>query len=625
MNPTIISIAGPLKGMVFVMVDQEVSIGRDSTNTLSIKDKSVSRRHCVIYREESLFKISDMNSHNGTFVNEVPVKERPLEHEDNIQIGSSYFIFLLADKTPSASSNEVQFDNGDLITKSTIRLHLEGTLSLMARDLGVLMKIGATINSIRNLKVLQRQLLESLFEVTPAQRGAILIAEDNLDDPVSAFSLNRVPDISRAVIVSRTVAQQVLAEGVAILCSDTLDASTFQTSKSLIESRIKSLLCIPLRRLNKVIGFIYLDTGEAAFHFNKSHLQMVTSIAGIAASAIENVRHIEWLQDENQRLQKDIKINHNMVGESAGMVRVYQLIAKIAPTDSTVLICGESGTGKELAAGAIHFNSPRANKPFVALNCATLTETLLESELFGHERGAFTGAIAQKKGKLELADGGTVFLDEVGELATALQAKLLRALQERAFERIGGTRPIKVDIRVIAATNKNLDEAVKQHTFRQDLYYRLNVISFAMPPLRERAEDIPLLANYFVAAYSKKCKRQVTGISPEAHACLLHYHWPGNVREFENAIERAIVLGNTARILPEDLPEAVLEAAPAVGKASASYYESVKQSKKALILKVLSQADGNFTEAARILGIHPNNLHRLVRNLQLKPMLEKRE
>jgi Nif-specific regulatory protein len=292
------------------------------------------------------------------------------------------------------------------------------------------------------------------------------------------------------------------------------------------------------------------------------------------------------------------------------------------------LLLGESGTGKELAARAIHLNSPRASKPFVAINCATLTESLLESELFGHEKGSFTGAIAQKRGKLEVADGGTVFLDEVGELSPGIQAKLLRALQMREFERVGGTRTIKVDVRMIAATNRDLKKAIEAGRFREDLYYRLNVVSIPMPPLRERREDIPLLASFFVAEYSRKCKRRVTGISAEARRLICAYDWPGNVRQLENAIERAVVLGATELIAAEDLPEVICEPRESELEREgqikdvqppAGYYETVKEAKRQLILKTLRQTSGNYTEAAKLLGIHPNNLHRLLRNLNLRP------
>jgi Nif-specific regulatory protein len=306
-----------------------------------------------------------------------------------------------------------------------------------------------------------------------------------------------------------------------------------------------------------------------------------------------------------------------MIGEAAAMQHVYYFISKVAPTDATVLISGESGTGKELAARAIHRNSKRAQKAFMAVNCAALNESLLESELFGHERGSFTGALNQKKGRLEIADGGTIFLDEIGELTPALQVKLLRVLQEREFERVGGTVTLKVDLRVIAATNKNLEEAIEAGEFRQDLYYRLNVVSLEMPPLRERREDIMLLANYFADKYGTRCNRKLKGFSPEARTCLMSYDWPGNVRELENAIERAVVLGTTDLIRPEDLPEAVVEARLS-STSPLRYHEAVTQAKKQIILEAAAQVNGNFAEAARLLGVHPNYLQRLVQNLQIK-------
>jgi transcriptional regulator with PAS, ATPase and Fis domain len=259
----------------------------------------------------------------------------------------------------------------------------------------------------------------------------------------------------------------------------------------------------------------------------------------------------------------------------------------------------------------------------VAINCAALVDTLLESELFGHEKGAFTGAVAQKRGKLEVAAGGTVFLDEMGELAPALQAKLLRFLQEHEFERVGGTRPIKVDIRLIAATNKDLGEAIQSGAFRQDLYYRLNVVSLTMPALRERREDIPLLANYFAMIFSEKSKRKVIGISEEARARLLAYDWPGNIRELANAIERAVVLGSSDLVLPEDLPEAVLEMQPRTGIPASSYYEAIIEVKRQLILRALEQANGSYIDAAKALGMHVNYLHRLIKNLDLKQTITK--
>jgi len=314
---------------------------------------------------------------------------------------------------------------------------------------------------------------------------------------------------------------------------------------------------------------------------------------------------------------KKLALKHDIVGRSPKIQKVFEFIRKVAPADSTVLIQGESGTGKELVARAIHSNSPRADGPFVAINSAAIAASLLESELFGHEKGAFTGAVSQKKGKMELADGGTLFLDEISELAPELQAKLLRVLQEREFERVGGTRAIPLNIRLIAATNKSLSQAVDAGEFRKDLFYRLNVVSVTVPPLRERREDIPEMAEYFLRKAQGKCQTRARSVSAEALRCLANYDWPGNVRELENAIERAAVLGTNEIIRPEDLPESILEVGDLAGE-SAKYYAALKDFKRQLIQQALQQANGSYTEAAKALGLHPNSLLRLMRNLNVR-------
>ncbi|PYS33193.1 MAG: sigma-54-dependent Fis family transcriptional regulator, partial [Acidobacteria bacterium] len=447
---------------------------------------------------------------------------------------------------------------------------------------------------------------------------AILLVGQNSDEFTSAIYRERKGELAEPFRISRTIARQVLHDGVAVMANDVLSDQQFRPTESLVVSQIRSLLCVPLLVFGSKLGVIYADTTRLDVRLDEHHLHLLTAIASVMAVALEHARYVEWLESENRRLQEEINIEHDMVGDSTRMRDVYQFLSKVAPTDSTVLILGESGTGKELVARAIHRNSKRANRPFVAINCAALTESLLESELFGHERGAFTGAITQKKGKIEVADGGTVFLDEIGELALPLQAKLLRVLQEREFERVGGTRPIKVDIRLIAASNRNLDEAVKTNRFRQDLFYRLNVLCVTLPPLRERREDIPLLASYFVQRYSRQANRPVSGISPEAHALLKQYDWPGNVRELQNALERAVVLGMSDHIRPEDLPEALVETNLPARGAVLRYHDSVSSVKRQLIIKALEQAGGNFTEAARLLDLHPNYLHRLVRNMDIR-------
>jgi Nif-specific regulatory protein len=644
------AVAGPLKGSIIPLPEEETSIGREPCNQISLLDAAVSRRHCVISRNAGQFKIQDLNSRNSTFVNGVPVTERDLASGDEIKIGNSLFVFVLPEVEKARNiSTSVEFDKAADLDRtdagggSTIilrkqdarylrdleivpleNLHLENiqAASRTVRDLNALLRISKAVNSVRGLEPLEKQVLESIFEVAPADRAAILLCEHGMEDWTSVFGWDRRAGLNQAVQVSRTIVSQVLSDGVAVLCNDLPATESFSDTASILERRIHSVLAVPLEVFDRIRGVIYLDASNPDAHFDENHLQLLTAIGSIAAAALDNARRMESLEQENRRLQDEISLEHNMVGDSPRMRDVYQFIARVAPRDITVMVFGESGTGKELVARAIHRTSGRANKPCVAINCAALAENLLESELFGHEKGAFTGAIQQKKGKLEIAEGGTVFLDEIGELAPLLQAKLLRVLQEREFERVGGTRTIKLDVRLITATNRDLEEEVKRGRFREDLFYRLNVVSLRMPALRERREDIPLLASYFAAKFSQRSNRPVLGVSPQARTCLTNYDWPGNVRELENAIERAVVLGSSDLILPEDLPEAVLEKAESAGATMTAFHDALRDAKKQLILNAFEQAQGSYTEAAKLLGLHPNYLHRLIRNLNMKPLLK---
>ena len=621
MLPRLAAISGKLKGAIFAINEETLVIGRESAANLCIADASVSRRHSQIEKKESGFVLTDLESLNGTFVNDVPVKSRLLEHGDRVRIGDSQFVFLTHEGDAASKSSDVKLDEAQVLSGSTVQIRFDDAIYQMTRDLSALMKISTTINSIRGLDNLLERLLELLFEVVPAQRGAILLTTEGSFETSLVFGLDRAQGKDQAVNVSRTIVRQVLRDGVALLANDAAAETTLAT-QSLIAARTHSVMCVPLILFDRNIGVLYLDSTSERDQFNRDHLQLVTAIAGIAAVAIENARRFEWLETENERLLADVNIEHNMIGESAAMQRVYHFISKVAPTDATVLISGESGTGKELAARAIHRNSKRAQKPFMAVNCAALNDSLLESELFGHEKGSFTGALAQKKGRLEVADSGTVFLDEIGELPLSLQVKLLRVLQEREFERVGGTVTIHVDLRLIAATNKNLEEAIEAGQFRQDLYYRLNVVSLEMPALRERREDIMLLANYFADKSGARCNRKLKGFSSEARACLTAYDWPGNVRELENTLERAVVLGTTDWILPEDLPDALLETKVTADGPFTTYHEAVVQHKKQIILRAFAEAKNNHAEAARLLGIHPNYLQRLIRNLNLSEQMK---
>jgi transcriptional regulator with GAF, ATPase, and Fis domain len=629
-NPRLLFITGPLRETTYALSNAETPVGRDPSNALAISDPSLSRRHCVILREHDQYKISDLESRNGTVVNGTSVRESFLQHGDQISIGDSAFIFLIREDKELESLERVEFQ--DHPTQATAELRREDVLYLrpdlvgkelppnsrVAQDLNALLKISRAVHEIRDLDHLQEQILRFIFESVPAQRGAILLSGESPEEFAAVFARHRQPAPEHRVVVSRTVTRRVMEQEIAILGADVVRSGALSSAESIVASDVRSLLCVPLTVFRKVIGCIYLDSTSPSDRFDRDHLHLVAAIAGICAIALDNLRRTQWLEQENLRLKTEINLEHNLIGDSAQMKEVCRFLSRVAPKNATVLIEGESGTGKELAARAIHRNSPRNNKPFVAINCAAIPEGLMESELFGHERGAFTDAVTQKKGKFEVANGGIVFLDEIGELVPALQVKLLRVLQEREFERVGGTRPISVDVRVIAATNKNLDEAVKAGAFRLDLYYRLNVLTVVMPALRDHREDIPILAHYFIHKYSQKCNVKPKGVSSEAMAYLTNYDWPGNVRELENAIERALVLSLTDTIRPEDLPESIVERDSTTGIATAHYHSAVKELKKQLIINALEESHGNFTAAAKALGVHVNYLHRLIRNLGLR-------
>lgn len=623
-SPKLLTLSGPLRGRTFEVSDHDVSVGRRDT-TIVIDHKSISRRHCIFSNEGESIKVQDLGSHNGTIVNNERVEERVLGHGDRITVGNTTFIFLTEDEDLSSLLSEVQivddtFEGAvsvELQPDHTLYLHPEDILAGAAdarilRNFTALLQLGVTLQTSQTLVVLEEQALKLIMEAIPAETGAILMTGSRPDQFASVFG--RKQDGSESVTVSKSVVRHVLETGKALLTNDA--AREMPHVQTLILAEARSVLCVPLLSGDRRIGAIYLASGEGHPRFDESDLQLMAAMAAILTLPLDSAHRLAWLESENLRLQNDISEEYRLIGSSSAMKDVYRFISKVAPTGSTVLIRGESGTGKELIARALHRSSERAKAPFVVINCAALSGELLESELFGHEKGAFTSAIAQKKGKFEIADGGTVFLDEVAELAPALQVKLLRVLQEREFERVGGTRPIKIDVRVLAATDRDLEEAIRQGRFRHELFYRLNVLSVESPPLRRRPEDIVPLANHFAARYSIRDNSRIRGISAEAQECLTQYDWPGNVRELQNAIEHAVVLGDSDTILPEDLPESVVEARRPVA-ALTRFHEGVREAKLQLIQNALDQAAGNHAEAARILGVNRTYLHRLIRNLRV--------
>ncbi len=596
--------------------DKPFIFGRSPICDLPVKDIAVSRQHCRIIQSSENFRLEDLGSHNGTFVNDLPVNSHLLKHGDSIRVGNFHYMFLISENADAPFFN-AEFDSGMIITNSTIQLFPNRAAADFPNDLNVLVKLGKAINEIKDFEALQGVILETILEVIPARRGAIVQINSDLDNsPAVCVSAKNYQHLA-PMQISRTVSEQVLREQVALLSNDLIDKN-LDAAESLIASRVSSLLCIPLKIGNNK-GLIYLDADDPDVCFTETHLEQMTAISFLVSAALSNAESMERLREENRILKDNLKTETNIIGESAPIKEVLNLVGKVAPTAATVLITGESGTGKELVARAVHHNSPRREKPFVAINCANLNEHLLESELFGHEKGAFSGALGQKKGKLEIADGGTVFLDEIGDLAPVIQVKLLRVLQEREFQRVGGTQTIRVNVRVVAATNRNLEDDVKTRRFRHDLYFRLNVFPIEIPPLRERASDILLLARHFIRKYSEACHRKIIGLSEEAERILLENDWQGNIRELENAVERAVVTAAGEEITPEDLLGQNFEG---VSVFSGDFNEQLKKSKQKIVSIAILKAKGNYAEAARLLNMLPTNLHRLARELGIKDNLK---
>ena len=465
----------------------------------------------------------------------------------------------------------------------------ERAVILRASALLFVFRALAAAQAQKHQEMFERQILNLISELVPCDGGAIIL--DRHETELRLRARERSPELE--TVVTGALAEQAI-------------------------DNQRLWIAVPLHAGSTMEGVLALHFPLAEAARLEEHYEIVSAIASIACSALENTREMQALERENVLLHEQIGDDSTgIVGGSPSIQKLLRMIERVAPQEATVLILGESGTGKELVARAIHRRSPRHTQPFVAINCAALSETLLESELFGHEKGAFTGAVALKKGKLEMAEGGTVFLDEIGELAPGLQAKLLRVLQQREFERVGGTRLLRLNVRLVAATNRDLAAEVARGSFREDLYHRLDVVRLTTPPLRDIKGDIPGLARHFLAKATARCGRRVNGFSPEAEELLLGYAWPGNVRELENAVERSVVLGESNWVLPEDLPEAI-HAGQTNGGENRAYLSTVAVAKRLSIMKAWEESGGDYKAAARLLGIHPNSLLRLIRNLGLR-------
>lgn len=483
------------------------------------------------------------------------------------------------------------------------------------QELSLLFEISQTLDQSLDLKQVVYPVLKSIAEHVGMLRGTITLLNKQSGEIVieAAYGLSESQRERGKYKLGEGITGKVVQTGQPMIIPRISEEPLFlnrTNARKGLKKKDISFICVPIKLENETIGSFSVDRLFDEDTTLEEDVRLLSIIASMIAQAVKFRQTVQeernQLLEENSRLQEELKDKFhpsNIIGNSRAMQQVYDLIAQVAKSDTTVLIRGESGTGKELVAHAIHYTSHRASQPFIKVNCAALPETVIESELFGHEKGAFTGAVSMRKGRFELANGGTIFLDEIGDLSPATQIKLLRVLQEKEFERVGGNETIRTNVRVITATNRDLEALMENGQFREDLYYRLNVFPIHLPPLRERRGDIILLADHFVDKYSKANHKTIKRISTPAIDLLMIYHWPGNVRELENCIERAVLLSSDEVIHGHHLPPSLQSAESTNTSLHGTLDEALDKLERELIQDALKSTKGNMAKASRLLGI----------------------
>ncbi|MFN0064493.1 MAG: sigma 54-interacting transcriptional regulator [Myxococcaceae bacterium] len=553
------------------------SVGSAPDNDIVLEDTSLP---ATVLHLEATGAGYQAVSHVGKFrVADRTLSRRLLEEGDVITLGACTLTYVTSTDTPQTGTGESAQDAREALHRLTALA--EFALQSPTLDL-----------------VLER-LLDEALALTQADHGSLLL----LDNGVPRVHVSRGTGSAH----SDSIVEKVVASRKPVRIGDAMEDPEFRAAESVVNLKLLSVLCVPLTYRSESFGALWLGNRSLTHRFGDVDLELLTIFAAQASLLVQNARLLNELKLESSRLRQRLEAERygDLIGASTSMREVYRRIDKLAGTDLSVLISGETGTGKELIARELHRRSPRAKAPFVSINCGAIPENLLESELFGHVRGAFTGAVSHRIGRFQAANGGTLFLDEIGELPMVLQVKLLRALEERVVYRVGDTRPEPVDIRVLAATNRKLDEEVRSGRFREDLYYRLNVVSVTLPPLRERGEDVLLMATFFLHRHAETYASEVKGFGPAAVRAITRHAWPGNVRELENRIKKAVVLAEQPLLSPEDLDLSPAALGPTVPLAQAK--EAFQQR---YINEVLERNGGNRTKTARDLGVDPRTIFR---------------
>jgi len=572
---------------VYHIYKKLTSIGRGEDCDVVLPDPLLAESHAHIHFDGRDFHISVFERSTEITVNGRKRKKHRLAHEDRVRVGSAELTFSLYDQ-PVTDETAAQ---------TIAELNSYKKLFDMACQM------------MENYEVptLLERLLDVVIQISNADKGFIVLMESG--EPVVKVARNlRRETITNAIAhVSDSILARVIEQKEALIVSDAMNDEAFATAASVVNLQLSSVMCVPLLERGVLIGVIYVGNNNAAQLFDEAHLEVLTIFASQASLVISNALLVNELTLDKRTLLDQIERMRfgEIVGASPGMQQVFKKIQKVAATDISVLVTGETGTGKELIARELHNRSARRKGPFVTINCGAIPENLLESELFGYVRGAFTGAVSNKIGRFQAANKGTLFLDEIGEMPVQLQVKILRALQERSVVRVGDTKSEAVDIRVVAATNRSLEDEIQKGAFREDLYYRLNVVNLHLPALRDRGEDIVVIARYMLSRYASEFGGSVKGFAPSAINALKRHNWPGNIRELENRVKKAIVLAEKAMIGPDDLGLHAGDLPPILPLS-----EAKDRFQRDYINEILTLNQGNRTKTARDLGVDPRTIFR---------------
>jgi transcriptional regulator with GAF, ATPase, and Fis domain len=587
------------------------SVGRGADNDIQLEDASAPENAFHIVFDGARYQVA---SHGDAVqVNGKRRAEHVLMAQDVLRVGQTELAFALAADPGGQPAVIHGRPRGDSLNPEAHTAEVEG---VPGRELAMLRRLttfSARLLGTYDLEQILKALMDEAIELTRADKGFLILMENNQLHVKVARNLSRENIEDAIERVSDSIVAKVVRTQRPLIISDALDDPEFKGSESVVNLKLLSVMCAPLMHKGELFGLIYVGNDRLVNRFEPKSLDVLTIYAAQASLILQNAMLVNELKLDNSSLRQQLEEQRygELIGACAGMKEVYKRIDKIAVTDISVLIAGETGTGKELIAREIHRRSPRAKGPFITINCGAIPENLLESELFGHVKGAFTGAVATKPGKFQAAIGGTLFLDEIGEMPLQLQVKLLRALQERVVYKVGDNRGEPVDIRVVAATNRVLEEEVKRGGFREDLYYRLNVVTLTLPPLRERGEDLVVLGRFFLQKYAKEYGSKARGFTPAATVAIKKYAWPGNIRELENRIKKAAVLSDKPLLGPDDLDLRPENLEPILPLAQAK-----EEFQKRYINEVLERNNGNRTKTAKDLGVDPRTIFRHLEKLE---------